>query len=72
MQIEQDFTGQPSRVRLALRVQLVDVRDAAPAGQPNAAPGAGRGRVTIAAGGVAAANALLQRAVVERRSSAGA
>ena len=64
VQFEQDFTVQPSRVRLTLRVQLVDVaarrllasqtlRLEQPATSEDAP------------GGVAAANALLQQAVQE-------
>jgi cholesterol transport system auxiliary component len=64
VQLEQDFTTRPSRVRMTLRVQLVDVNkrrllgghtlrleQAAASDDP--------------AGGVAAANALLERAVIE-------
>jgi cholesterol transport system auxiliary component len=64
VQFEQDFTVQPSRVRLTLRVQLVEVaarrllashtlRLEQPATSEDAP------------GGVAAANALLQQAVQE-------
>jgi cholesterol transport system auxiliary component len=62
VQLEQDFTVRPSRVRLVLRVQLVDVRDRRPLGGDTlrlehvAAS-------DDAAGGVAAANALLEQAV---------
>ena len=64
LQIEQDFTTQPSQMRLALRVQLVDVRDGRLLGSQTL-------RLEQAAasddpaGGVAAANALVLRAVVE-------
>jgi cholesterol transport system auxiliary component len=61
---EQDFTVKPSRVRLVLRVQLVDVRGRRLLGGDTlrfeqAAPS------DDAAGGVVAANALLGRAVGE-------
>lgn len=60
--LEQDFTVRPSRVRLVLRVQLVDVRDRRLLGGDTlrleqTAPS------DDAAGGVAAANALLEQAV---------
>lgn len=64
LQIEQDFTTRPSQMRLALRVQLVDVRDGRLLGSQTL-------RLEQAAasddpaGGVAAANALLLRAVVQ-------
>lgn len=62
VQLEQDFTVRPSRVRLVLRVQLVDVRDRRLLGGDTlrleqTAPS------DDAAGGVAAANALLEQAV---------
>lgn len=63
VQLEQDFNVQPSRLRLALRVQLVDVRDGRLLGSDTL-----RLEQVAAtddpAGGVAAANALLERAVV--------
>jgi cholesterol transport system auxiliary component len=64
VQLEQDFTVTPSRMRLVLRVQLVDVRERRPlAGDTlrleQVAPS------DDAPGGVAAANALLERAVGE-------
>jgi cholesterol transport system auxiliary component len=64
VRFEQDFTGAPSRVRLVLRVQLVDVRERRLLGSETlrleqAAPS------EDAAGGVLAANALLEQAVVQ-------
>lgn len=64
LQIEQDFTTRPSRMRLALRVQLVDVRDGRLLGGQTLRLEQAAGS-DDAAGGVAAANALLLRAVVE-------
>ena len=64
VQLEQDFTTQPSRVRMTLRVQLVDVSQRRLLGSHTL-------RLERAAasddpvGGVAAANALLEQAVVE-------
>lgn len=64
LQLEQDFTVRPSRVRLALRVQLVDVSQRRLLGSQTL-------RLEQAAasddpaGGVAAANALLQQVVEE-------
>jgi cholesterol transport system auxiliary component len=64
VQLEQDFTAKPSRVRLVLRVQLVDVAARRLLGSDTlrleqAATS------DDAAGGVAAANVLLERAVGE-------
>lgn len=62
VQLAQDFTSTPSRVRLILRVQLVDVRERRLLGsetlrlEQSAAS-------DDAAGGVVAANALLEQAV---------
>jgi cholesterol transport system auxiliary component len=62
VQFEQDFTTTPSRVRLVLRVQLVDVRERRLLGSETL-------RLEQAAasedapGGVAAANALLAQAI---------
>lgn len=64
LQIEQDFTTRPSRMLLSLRVQLVDVRDRRMLGSQTL-----RLEQVAAsddpAGGVAAANTLLARAVVQ-------
>ncbi|HCO43514.1 ABC-type transport auxiliary lipoprotein family protein [Immundisolibacter sp.] len=64
VQLEQDFTTQPSRVRMTLRVQLVDVN------QRRLLGGHTLRLEQVAAsddpaGGVAAANVLLQQAVQE-------
>ncbi len=64
LQIEQDFTTHPSQMRLALRVQLVDVRDGRLLGSQTLRL-AQAAASDDPAGGVAAANALLLRAVVE-------
>jgi cholesterol transport system auxiliary component len=62
--LEQDFTVEPSRMRLVLRVQLVDVRARRLlAGDTLRFEQAATS--DDAAGGVAAANALLERAVGE-------
>jgi len=64
VQLEQDFTRRPSRLRLVLRVQLVQVRTRELLGgttlrfEQDAAS-------EDAAGGVASANELLARAVVD-------
>lgn len=64
LRLEQDFTRQPSRIVLSVRLQLVDVRDGRLLGSRTL-------RLEQAAasddpaGGVAAANALVERAVVE-------
>ena len=70
LQLEQDFTQRPSRVRLALRLQLVDVRLARVLGnhtvrleQPAVSDDA--------PGGVVAANALLATAVAETAAFCG-
>jgi cholesterol transport system auxiliary component len=64
VRLEQDFTGTPSRMRLVLRVQLVEVRERRLLGSETlrleqAAPSGD------AAGGVVAANELLEQAVVQ-------
>lgn len=64
VQLEQDFTAQPSRVRLVLRVQLVDVRARRLLGSDTLRLEQAAAS-DDAAGGVAAANALLERAVGE-------
>lgn len=64
LQLEQDFTRQPSRILLSVRLQLMDVGDGRLLGSRTL-------RLEQAAasddpaGGVAAANALLERAVVQ-------
>lgn len=62
VQLEQDFTVRPSRVRLVLRVQLVDVRDRRLLGGDTLRLEQAAAS-DDAAGGVAAANALLDQAV---------
>lgn len=64
VRFEQDFTGTPSRVRLVLRVQLVDVRERRLLGSETLRLEQAAAS-DDAAGGVAAANALLERAVGE-------
>lgn len=64
LQIEQDFTRRPSRLRLALRVQLVDVRKGQLLGSQTVRLEQVAGS-DDPAGGVVAANTLLVRAVVE-------
>jgi cholesterol transport system auxiliary component len=64
VQLEQDFTGKPSRVRLVLRVQLVDVSARRLLGSDTLRLEQAAAS-DDAAGGVAAANALLERAVGE-------
>lgn len=64
VQLEQDFTGKPSRVRLVLRVQLVDVAARRLLGSDTLRLEQAAAS-DDAAGGVAAANALLEQAVRE-------
>lgn len=63
LQLEQDFTRQPSRILLAVRLQLVDVGKRRVLGSRTLR--LEQAAADDPAGGVAAANALVQRAVVE-------
>lgn len=64
LQLEQDFTRQPSRIVLSVRLQLVDVRDGRLLGSRTLQLEQAAAS-DDPAGGVAAANMLVERAVVQ-------